>query len=124
MAEYKCFVPIVPKPLDRHRDGRYGKYDPSKADKRDFATYCAMAMGVPTEPPTGPVELSCRFVLNKRPPQQWPDLSNLIKFVEDALEGGYYANDRQICSYGEMSREFTDNPAEIGTTITIREIGE
>lgn len=115
----KCFVPIIPKPQKRHGDHRGGKHDPSKAAKRAFATVCTMMMGMPDEPPTGPVELSLEFVLNKRPKQQWPDLSNLIKLVEDALEGIYYANDRQICRYGNMSREFTQNPDEIGTAIEI-----
>jgi len=115
----KGFIPLEPKPLQRHRQGRGCVYDPSKADKKRFAEMCIILIGRPEFPPEVDVVLSCRFVLSQRPKQSWPDLSNLVKFVEDALEGAYYKNDGQIFRYGDMMREFTRDPEKVGTHLEI-----
>ena len=115
----KGFIPLEPKPLQRHRQGRGCNYDPSKADKKRFAEMCIIIVGRPEFPPEVDVVLSCRFVLSERSKQSWPDLSNLVKFVEDALEGAYYKNDRQICAYGDITREFTCDPEKVGTHLEI-----
>lgn len=115
----KGFVPIDPKPQERHRDRRGGgKFDPSKAHKRAFATCCTMAMGTPEKPPTGFVELSLRFILSERPKQQWPDLDNLIKLVMDSLNGIYWKDDKQVWKI-EATRVFTGLIDNVGTHIEI-----
>lgn len=119
MQELKGFIPIDPKSWKRPGQRRRGRYDASKADKRAFLDMCVVVVGKPENPPDDAVELSMRFVLSKRPIQKWPDLDNLIKLVQDALEGAYYINDRQVCSYGKMSREFTSDPAKVGTHIKV-----
>lgn len=101
-----------PKPLKRHRDGKYGgKYDPSKKDKGDFAMMAKRWK--PSEPFAGPVELSVSFNF-KRPKKPVhdahiikPDGSNLFKFVEDALTGIFWVDDRQVIS-GLFRKEFAD----------------
>jgi Holliday junction resolvase RusA-like endonuclease len=118
------FIPIDPKPQQRPCTVGRRRCDLSRADKRTFLEMCVIIVGRPENPPTGAVELSMRFVLSERPPQKWPDLDNLIKLVQDALQRAYYVNDRQVCAYGKMSREFTSDPDKIGTHLKIIYPGE
>ena len=107
-----------PKPLKRHRHSKFGTYDPSKKDKKDF--YFQALKHKPSKPFSKNVFLNLNFHI-KRPKSHYrtgkyshllklnkcyhhsyhtqkPDLSNLIKFVEDALEGanGFFTDDCKI----------------------------
>lgn len=58
---------------------------------------------------------------SKRPfPTVKPDLSNLVKLIEDALNGIAYVDDSQICTYGETKKRYcdTEHPSP-GVEITI-----
>ncbi len=50
-----------------------------------------------------------------------PDLSKLVRGVEDALTGIVYRDDRQICRYGEVEKRWTD--AQERAVITVSEMG-
>jgi Holliday junction resolvase RusA-like endonuclease len=56
-----------------------------------------------------------------------PDLSNIIKALEDALNRLAYVDDRQICSYGEARKVWTLTPDEaprLEIALTSLEVGE
>ena len=119
------FIPLEPKPWKRPGDRKGGgRWNTSKADEKAFLEMCIIIIGRPEFPPECPCVLSCQFVLSERPEQCWPDLSNLIKMVEDALEGAYYKNDRQLFRYGDMMREFTTDADEVGTHLEIVYVGD
>jgi crossover junction endodeoxyribonuclease RusA len=109
------YVPGIPKALQRHRHTRTGlTYDPSRNDKQDFILQCRRYK--PRIPLYGPLELTLKFIL-PRPKHHFrtgkfsdqlkpksptrvtgrPDLSNLIKFVEDSFNGEFYRDDAEIC---------------------------
>ena len=100
-----------PKALKRHRHIKSGHtYDPSKADKQDIAV--VIQQQAPDILPQGPVTLDLWFYMPI--PKSWPkyrkakaekeivphairpDLSNLVKLVEDAANSILYADDKQI----------------------------
>jgi Holliday junction resolvase RusA-like endonuclease len=81
--------------------------------------------------PKSPVELGCIFFLpipsswsdkKKQKANEWlvpmttrPDLSNLLKAIEDACEGILWHNDSQIVQYGTVdgtptSKRYSDRP--------------
>ena len=113
IRETFCFVvPLVPRPQLRHRDrrGGKGKYDPSADDKAIFRAHALPYR--PSRPLTGPIVLACRFMFSRAKAKRakgetvlnrWreakPDLDNLYKLVQDALEGLFFMNDRQIVSH-------------------------
>ena len=77
-------------------------------------------------PLTCPVRLTC--VIYRAVPQSWsrrkradaiadkirpttrPDVSNVIKGIEDALNGVWYADDSQIVEYGLIGKWYAEEP--------------
>lgn len=51
-----------------------------------------------------------------------PDLSNLTKLVEDALEGIGYENDNQIAAYGDMQKKVTSLSHEEGVWVSVESL--
>ena len=114
-------IPGTPKALKRHRHTRTGHtYDPSKQDKQDLLKIVLSQAGTPypgssVETSKPPVSISVIFYM-PRPKSHYrtgkfsgllrddapdlhtnkPDLTNLLKLVEDALEAHFYRNDSQI----------------------------
>ena len=43
-------------------------------------------------------------------PTTKPDVSNVLKGVEDALKGLWYADDSQIVGYGELGKWYAERP--------------
>lgn len=43
-------------------------------------------------------------------PTTKPDISNVLKGVEDALKGIWYKDDSQIVEYGEVSKYYGEEP--------------
>lgn len=94
----------------------------------------AIALQHIREPLTGPLRLSVRAVFKVpaswpkkkaaatiwRPHTQKPDLSNLIKHLEDGLNRIAWEDDSQIAEYGACSKVWGDSDR---TIITIEQIG-
>lgn len=125
-------VPGVPVSKLRHRSvsGRR-PYTPGKTTKHEklIGYYGRYAMGVADiEPFEGPVELQCVFCMpiakswtkeKKRQARQAillpttkPDLGNLIKCVEDALNKVMYQDDKQVVAC-QAAAIYSDNPRTI-----------
>lgn len=123
-----------PVALKRHRTTKTGHtYDPSAKDKQNFIAQCIQHK--PDKLMEGPLRLTvvCHI---QRPQSHYrtgasshmlkhgssyycekrPDLSNLIKLIEDAMEGIFFKNDSQIAEYGESRKIYSDKP---GIYITI-----
>jgi Holliday junction resolvase RusA-like endonuclease len=78
------------------------------------------------KPLEGPIKISVEFFF--KPPDSWsktktsdalcgvlkhtsrPDLDNLLKSLEDALNGIVWVDDSQIYSYSHVSKEYADRP--------------
>lgn len=142
IAAIAFFIPGNPKALKRHRTVRVGKqknfvrqYDPSESDKKDFLV---MALNNrPSKPIEGPIYMELKFVFS-RPKSHYrtgqyseylkvnapdyhtvkPDTSNLVKFVEDALNGVFWKDDSQIC----ISHETKTYGEQPGIHVHIKEI--
>lgn len=119
----KGFVQIEPKAWKRPGQRKGGRYNASKADEQAFLVVCVFAIGRPENLPEGDVCLSATFVCPVKRGRK-PDLANLIKLIEDAMEGVYYKNDGQINKYGSMERAFTKDNDKVGTHIEIIYSGE
>lgn len=121
-----------PKAQKRHRQGKFGTYDPDSEAKKGFLT--TVQSMAPKAPITGPVELIIYFrfprpkhhygtgkkssVLKENAPDMHtskPDVDNLIKFVTDALNGIYWKDDSQVTQV-TAAKFYSDKPR---TEITI-----
>jgi Holliday junction resolvase RusA-like endonuclease len=116
-----------PKALKRHRTYRRGskliQVDPSKDEKQDFLVLAHAH--APSEPITSGVGLYLWFYMpipkswpkykkkeaEKKaiPHEKRPDLSNLVKFCEDALLGVFYSDDSLI-SRTTAFKLYSDTP--------------
>lgn len=103
-------IEILGKPiaLQRHRHYSGGTFDPQKKEKQDYALQVYSLVSKPPSKSVLAIEIDYVYV----PPQSWskkkrqnamgalkistPDLSNLIKFTEDALNDVLWEDDKQI----------------------------
>lgn len=113
--------PPVPWARARLSKGRHFTAEAQAAHMRRVAW--AGRRAIP-EPLKGPLLLSASFFIE--PPRSWsgvkrrralglpvivkPDLSNLIKIIEDALNGIAYIDDNQVAEYGLVAKTFSLNP--------------
>jgi len=119
-----------PQALKRHRSFQRGKfrgqYDPSAGDKSDFL---AKAMEhKPEKPIDGPIGLfvvayfhrpKAHFgrrggkpYLKDNAPKHHtstPDADNILKFIGDALNGVFWADDKTIC-LERVIKKYSDTP--------------
>lgn len=130
MSTYTAVILGEPVAQGRPRFSRQGgfvkAYDPAKS--RDYKSYVRMiaAQHAPAEPVQGAVILSIKIYrsIPKTMPQYKralalagqirpvtkPDVSNVLKGVEDALKGLWYKDDSQIVGYGEMGKWYAERP--------------
>ena len=104
-------VPGTPVPQSRPRVSRYGTYYPPKVKAyREYVSTIAKAAMGGREPLQGALEMSCTFYFTppKSTPKKTlsamygtyhtrkPDADNLLKCVQDSLNGICYVDDSQI----------------------------
>ena len=130
MREYKAIVLGEPVAQGRPRFSRQGgfmrAYDPDKS--REYKKYVRLvaAQDAPAVPVTGAVVLSLKIyravpksmskrkreaaLAGKLRPTTKPDVSNVLKGVEDALKGVWYVDDSQIVGYGALGKWYAERP--------------
>ena len=131
------FVPMTPKPQQRHRHTRCGRtYDPCKELKSQFLKKSFQLCPV-TGVDAGPMQIFLVFYfarpkshykknkheLTKRAPQLHvfrPDVDNCSKLVMDALNGTYYRDDSQICEL--HAKKSYCEPGDEGVSVLIQKI--
>ena len=130
MREYKAVVLGEPVAQGRPRFSRQGgfvkAYDPTRS--REYKQFVRLVAreDAPSSPVTGAVLLSLkiyRAIPKSMPkkkreaalsgqlrPTTKPDVSNILKGVEDALKGLWYADDSQIVGYGTLGKWYAERP--------------
>jgi Holliday junction resolvase RusA-like endonuclease len=130
MREYKTVVlgdPVAQgRPRFSWQGGFVKAYDPTKS--RDYKQYIRLVASedAPEAPVTGAVLLSVRIyraipksmprykreaaLAGKLRPTTRPDVSNVLKGVEDALKGLWYVDDSQIVGYGAVGKWYDKQP--------------
>lgn len=115
-----------PVPQGRPRFGHGRAYDPPKSRKyKEKVKRVAESEG-PESPVTCPVRLT--ISIYRTPPKSWsrrkkaqayagwirpttkPDISNVLKGIEDALTGVWYEDDSQIVEYGTIGKWYAEEP--------------
>lgn len=127
---YDLVIPGEAVPQGRPRFGRGRAYDPPKSRKyKEYVRKLAredMPPDARRHPLTCPVRLTC--VIYRGVPKSWsrrkraaaiadkirpttkPDVSNILKGIEDALTGMWYKDDSQIVEYGVIGKWYADEP--------------
>ena len=121
-----CVVPGEAVPQGRPRFGHGRTYDPQKSRKYKEKVKCIARCNAPESPTTHAVRLT--LVIYRAVPKSWsrrkradaiadkirpttrPDVSNVIKGIEDALNGVWYADDSQIVEYGVIGKWYAESP--------------
>ena len=130
MSTYTAIVLGDPVAQGRPRFSRQGgfvkAYDPAKS--RDYKSYVRLiaAQNAPDSPVEGAIEFSLRIYRaipkgmpkykreaakeGRLRPVTKPDVSNVLKGVEDALKGVWYKDDSQIVGYGVLGKWYDERP--------------
>lgn len=130
MSTYTAVVLGDPVAQGRPRFSRQGgfvkAYDPAKS--RDYKSYVRLiaVQNAPDSPVEGAIEFSLRIyrAIPKGMPKYKreaakagalrpvtkPDVSNVLKGVEDALKGVWYKDDSQIVGYGVLGKWYDERP--------------
>ena len=130
MSTYTAVVLGEPVAQGRPRFSRQGgfvkAYDPAKS--RDYKSYVRLiaAQNAPDSPVEGAIEFSLRIyrAIPKGMPKYKreaakagtlrpvtkPDVSNVLKGVEDALKGVWYKDDSQIVGFGVLGKWYDERP--------------
>jgi len=130
LSTYTAVVLGDPVAQGRPRFSRQGgfvkAYDPAKS--RDYKSYVRLiaAQNAPVTPVEGAIEFSLRIYraipkgmpkYKREAAKAWalrpvtkPDVSNVLKGVEDALKGVWYKDDSQIVGYGVLGKWYDERP--------------
>ena len=112
-----------PTSQKRHRHTRWGTYDPSSKDKKQFIDYITSSYNLKNFPTDEPLDLTMWFYM-KRPKSHYgtgrncdvlkknhptmhtkkPDIDNLIKFVLDAGNGLLWKDDSVVVNITAYKR--------------------
>jgi Holliday junction resolvase RusA-like endonuclease len=109
--KYIVEIPGKPIPLARARATARGFYDSQYEAKKNFASYVKENIYLSDNPTDKPIKIEVDFLFKM--PKSWskkkrkeheedcrhtatPDLSNILKFVEDALNTHVWQDDKQI----------------------------
>lgn len=121
-----CVVPGEAVPQGRPRFGHGRAYDPPKSRKYKDKVRCIARCSAPESPTKCPVRLT--LVIYRGVPNSWskckqaraiadeirpttkPDVSNVLKGIEDALKGVWYEDDSQIVEYGLIGKWYAEEP--------------
>ncbi len=127
-GEYRYTIPGPAVPQGRPRFSRRGgrPYDPQKSRKyKAYVRQCVLEQGAPEEPLSGPVSL--RVFEYRAIPKSWsarkrqaaqngdiwptsrPDLDNVKKAVQDALNGLIWRDDAQVV-WGMEFKAYDETP--------------
>ena len=130
MEQIRLTVLGIPKAQGRHKHFQRGKfsgtYDPSSEKKETFASI--LQGQAPETPITSPIALELIFYM-PRPKAHYgtgakseclkdtapemqsskPDIDNLVKFVQDSLNGIFYKDDALICHL-TAQKVYSDRP--------------
>jgi Holliday junction resolvase RusA-like endonuclease len=118
-------TPIAKKrPRFFRRKNFVGAYNPQETEEGKFLLLAKEQFN--RAPLEGPLRLSCGFYMpipkstskKKRlammndeiRPDKKPDMSNLLKFVEDCLNEVVWRDDSQIVSFGKMDKFYSEEP--------------
>jgi len=121
---YGCYI-IEGRPIPQARP-RFGNgrcWDEQKQQREDYS-FQFLFQHKPAKQFTGPLKISITFFMNKSKANKLehhtikPDLSNLIKFVEDSANGIIYNDDKQIIEI-TATKLYDDKPR---TEIIIEEL--
>lgn len=136
-------VPGVAVPKGSHkmisdrRQGRRGKFrivDQQGSDltqwEADIATMGRSALSQATLPVFSvPVSLSATFRLPRpesAPRRAWPavrpDLSKLVRALEDGMNGVVWEDDKLVCGYGHIWKRYADHDEEPGVDVLVEEL--
>lgn len=122
---FELFLPGPPIPLARPRLHGKGLYDPQFAEKNALQDYTRKNVKKPFEGALHldlvfqmpiPMSFSKTKKLNLPAYTKRPDLSNLVKFIEDALNGVLWHDDAQIISFNARKCYHND----VGVLLTVR----
>lgn len=136
--EIQFVIPGIPiaQPRQRHRvvNGHAQNYTPAQHPVNEFKRAAALAVArvYQGSPLDGPLSMEIVFVMPRpsrlvwktRPmPRQWhtakPDRDNLMKSLQDALNGLLYKDDSQLCE-GSVSKVIAAGWEQSHTLVTIR----
>ena len=130
MSRYKVVIGGEPVPQGRPRlttiNGYARAYDPVKSRTYKQLIKLLAQQYAPEKPVENPVVLSV-LIYHKIPksfskkkrmqielgylrPTTKPDISNVVKGVEDALNGVWYKDDSQIVGYGHVGKWYPNTP--------------
>lgn len=135
MTDYGFIIAVDPLPWMRPAQSGRKRFDPPEqvAYKKYVAYMCKAVMIQHKHAKIAggiPIILEGRFVF-PRPASipaavyykaSKPDLSNLIKNVEDALNGVAWVDDGQVVGYGDSEKVYTDGDVGAHAFISIRAI--
>lgn len=124
-------IPGKPVPWQRVKKGRSGIfYNPKAKQEKEVKDKMRKVFNDP--PILVPILVNFRFYMpipeswskkkkriwNNAPHQSRPDISNLIKFYEDAATGIIYKDDSQLFCYTETFKVWSIEPKVVLTYIT------
>jgi Holliday junction resolvase RusA-like endonuclease len=112
------YIPIIPRGWEAPQITRNGNFSPKtysdyrKSLKAELQVAAYELQGRVELPFAGEVHMAAMFLLPQKLATNKPDLSNLIKALEDCMQGYIIKDDKQITKYLEPTLKRTTDSAE------------